>query len=194
MGHRNTWFLKSRFSLTKSGFWRNRNCVCALAVSFGKSNWQIRNHVENHEGKNRECFIWRRFGYLNQISDGLFLFLEDPLIIEMGHSSCGWEEVRSTLLTWEHNKSTRNGAKHSPPVLGLGCTKEWIRGGVTGIVVERSCFVDSLKSNLIRTARSTAVSNVAKVADSISAVVSFLTSWFCADPNKLYGVISVRIS
>ena len=31
--------------------------------------------------------------------------------LQLGHSSCGWEGVRSTLLTWEHQKSNRNHEK-----------------------------------------------------------------------------------
>ena len=45
-------------------------------------------------------------------------------------------------------------------------------GGGTGIVVETSRFVDFLTSNKIKT-RSTAVSNISKVADSISVLVFF---------------------
>ena len=65
-------------------------------------------------------------------------------------------------------------------------------GGVTGIVVEKLRFMDFMTSTKIKTARSTAVSNVLKVADSISVLDSFLTRRFMVFQKLFWFDICVK--
>ena len=65
---------------------------------------------------------------------------------------------RNTCIRWCEALSSR---------VGVGAALKGESGGGTRIVVEKSRFVDFLTSIKIKTARSTAVSNVSKVPDSM---------------------------
>jgi len=69
------------------------------------------------------------------------------------------------------------GVKHSPPGLGWGCPKGWMGGGHRHMC-RKVTFRRFSDVPRIATEKVTAVSNVSRVADSISVFVSFQTRRF----------------
>ena len=82
--------------------------------------------------------------------------------------------LRTPPCFLQEGRRSRHGAKHSPPGLEKGYPKGWIRGGYQNCY-KKVTFHRFSDVNTIATQMATVVSNVSKVADSISVLDSFLT-------------------